>query len=124
MRRAASCAMVMLVTATVLWGGCLSCPQYFTSAVSQAGHCCKPSGECKKTQNSSAPKDCKIQPYSLAQTVVTPDHAANLLASVVATPGYGLVLVPPPTHAIVDVPMAGDCGSPPCLFLLFAVFRI
>ena len=124
MRRAASCAMVMLLTVTLLWGGCLACSQYSTSAVSRAGHCCKPSGECKKTQNSSAPKDCTIQPYSLAQTVVTPDHAANLLAFAVATPGYRLVLVPPPTHAIVDVPIAGDRGSPPGLFLLYCVSRI
>jgi hypothetical protein len=124
MRRAASCAMVMLLTATVLWGGCLSCPQYFTSAVSQAGHCCKPSGGCKKPQNSSAPKHCTIQSYSLAQTVVTPDHAANLLASVVVPSACRLVLVPPPTHAMVDVPIAGDRGSRPGLFLLYSVFRI
>lgn len=124
MRRVAICAMVMLLPATLLWGGCLACSQYFTSPVSGAGCCCRPSGECKRTQSSSAPKNCTIQPHALAQTVVLPDHAANLLASVVATPGDRLILAPPPTHAIVDVPSADDRGSPPGLFLLYSVFRI
>lgn len=117
--------MVMLLTATLLWGGCLSCAQYFMSPVSQAGHCCKPSGECRKTQNSSPPsKDCAIQPYSLAQTVATPDHAEILMASVVATPGYGLFLQLPQTHPILDLPATGSRGSPPDLNLLHSVFRI
>ena len=117
--------MVILLTATLLGGGCLSCAQYFMSPVSQAGHCCKPSGECPKTQNpSSSSKDCTIQPYSLAQTVVTPNHAAILAASVVAMPGYGLVFAPRQAHAVLDLFAADGCGSPPDLNLLHSILRI
>jgi hypothetical protein len=117
--------MVLLLTATLLWGGCLSCAQYFMSPVAVAGHCCKPSGECRKAPNSSSPaKDCAIQAFALAQTVVTPDHAAVLLASAVAAPDSVPVLTPSQIHAIPDLKAAGSRGSPPDLNLLHSVFRV
>jgi hypothetical protein len=117
--------MVMLLTATLLWSGCFPCAQVSTSPVSQAKHCCKPSGECRKTKDSSSTsRDCAIQPYFLAKTVATPDHAVILVASVVAKRGYGLALEPPQTHLIPDLSPAVTFGSPPDLSLLHSVFRI
>jgi hypothetical protein len=125
MKRAASCAMVMLLMSTLLWGGCLSCTQYFMKPAARAGDCCKPSGECRKTQNpASATTACVIQPYNQGTSPESPDHAGNLLASAVTVPAFDLVPVPPEAVAILDLPGRGGRGSPPDLNLLYSIFRI
>lgn len=55
----ASSFLSLLLLSTVLWGGCVSCEQYFTFGKSHG--CCNPDGRCKTkapTKNNSG-RECK-----------------------------------------------------------------
>lgn len=80
-RRIAIFGVTFVLMAALLWGGCLSCAQYFMllSAGNQA--CCHSAGKCGE----SAPKthslaQCQVQPASLSDTTskVAPSYAAFL----------------------------------------------
>jgi hypothetical protein len=49
LRAFASSLLSLLLTATLLWGGCVSCEHFFMSAP-QAKDCCSPDGHCKTKQ--------------------------------------------------------------------------
>lgn len=58
MRRACANALLsLLLLTTLVWGGCISCEQYF---MWQGGKsCCSPSGHCKtKTPQQSSKREC------------------------------------------------------------------
>ena len=123
-RTAASCVMVMLLTATLLWGGCLSCEQYFMMPGAQAGHCCAPSGECKRTPNHGSPaKDCSFQSFVLEQKAASPDHAAILISSVLATTVYDSAFFLP-QFTLSYLSASRGHRSPPNFFSLHPVFRV
>jgi hypothetical protein len=117
--------MTAILLATMLWGGCLSCAQYFMFPTVGAKHCCMPSGECKKTPGkSSVPEDCKIQPVSFRQAAVEQDHGAVLASSITAAP-IDRAWSPALLHGAATVPLPPvDQGSPPDLNLLYSVLRI
>jgi hypothetical protein len=110
-RRLATCAMALVLVATLLWGGCLSCSQYFMFGQTAAKHCCTPTGSCKKT----APQ-CNIQVMALVHQQPVLDHAANIapLPVSLALPDVAAVFFAEPvSHA-----------PPPDIGTLHSVLRI
>jgi hypothetical protein len=119
----ASSISALLLTATFLWGGCLSCAQYFMFPASRAQHCCMPSSGCKDTpkkSQSSTPQGCTLQ------QVVVAKHAIALDYTPPAAPASPISDVPAPVSYYLANPtlIDPDRGSPPELYLLHSVFRI
>jgi hypothetical protein len=58
LRALASSLLSLLLVTTLLWGGCVSCEQYFMFG--QSHGCCNPDGHCKKKApvKSGAGRDC------------------------------------------------------------------
>jgi hypothetical protein len=56
LRALASSLLSLLLVTTLLWGGCISCEQYFTFG--QSHGCCNPDGHCK-TKAPLKTRDCK-----------------------------------------------------------------
>jgi hypothetical protein len=112
--------MSVLMTATLLWGGCLSCPLFFGPGVTAAKNCCHPHGGCNEKPGETKPAAaCSIQSAILS---------ANK-AAVAATPVLSVSpLMPvwqPVTARTASYPIAlADRGSPPDLNLLHSVLRI
>jgi hypothetical protein len=48
--------LILLLVATVVWGGCVSCPKFFMFS-SHEKSCCKKSGECERPMNSQPAKE-------------------------------------------------------------------
>jgi hypothetical protein len=110
--------MAFLLAVTLVWGGCLSCSQYFRFPGAKAG-CCDPVGRCGKipTQK-SAPKDCTIQPMAL--TSPAPD---------VGPPTADIAYAPSPANRTPEIEAALVIAfvpkeAPPDLCLLHSVFLI
>lgn len=59
MRRAfANSLLSLLMLTTLVWGGCISCEQYFMWPGAES--CCSPNGHCKtKKPASGSSRDCK-----------------------------------------------------------------
>ena len=59
MRRAfASSLLSLLLLISVVWGGCISCEQYFMFGGAKS--CCTPNGHCKTTRPSqNSDRECK-----------------------------------------------------------------
>ncbi len=68
MKIPASRAMAILLTAILLWGGCLFCVQ--------AKSCCDPAGGCKQAKSrTTAQAGCATQPFSETKAPSTPQLA-------------------------------------------------
>jgi hypothetical protein len=130
LKNIASYVTTLLLTASLLWGGCLSCSQYFMFPVSGARHCCMPSSGCKdnkdsnnkpKKSPSSQPQDCTLQQIVIAKQVTAVDRIPNVvflpLTPLLET--SNALSLPPQAIRILS-----DPGSPPDLHLLHSVFRI
>ncbi|HVW85633.1 MAG TPA: hypothetical protein VHB50_13180, partial [Bryobacteraceae bacterium] len=124
-KRITGCAMVAVLIATLLWGGCISCSQYFMVSAGGAKRCCMPSGKCKDVPaQPSGVRECKIQPFSLKHAAVNVDHASILAScAALATPHPCTAPGLPEIHAIQTAAMT-DFGSPPDLCVIHSVFRI
>ena len=71
-RRAANLLASLLLVATLLWGGCVACPQFFQSPVIKKS-CCDPAGHCKRTKTDpSQQKPCQFQQLEVQQKVKPP----------------------------------------------------
>jgi hypothetical protein len=61
LRTFASATLSLLMLTTLLWGGCMSCDQFFMVG-SAAKKCCAPDGHCKRRSDhskSDPSKECK-----------------------------------------------------------------
>jgi hypothetical protein len=120
MRTLANLGLSLVLVVTLLWGGCLSCSQYFMFPSSHAG-CCNPTGHCGKTPQTPA-KDCHIQPFALTKTFS--GTTAQLTLPTVALP----VPIAAANQASVFgtrlQPYLSPQSLPPDLCLLHSVFRI
>jgi hypothetical protein len=58
-RALASSFLSLLLLATLVWGGCISCEQYFMFGGAKS--CCSPNGHCKnqKTPSQKSDRECK-----------------------------------------------------------------
>jgi hypothetical protein len=115
-----------MLMATMLWGGCLSCAQYFMFPTASAEKCCMPSGECREKQSSQTRSDeeCTIQPLARMDARMSLEHALTVVSAVAVLP-----LQISPTNIALPVRTRGSAGphpepAPPDLCLLHSVFRI
>src|SRR5580692_4763363 len=72
LRSVANFGLSTLLVAVLLWGGCISCSQYFAFTASHK--CCDPVGHCRKDPVKTT---CSIQPMDVPSTVhvIAPDSA-------------------------------------------------
>jgi hypothetical protein len=119
----------MILTATLLWGGCLSCSQYFMFPSAGEKSCCNPAGECIPAPNSQSDRqpssqECFIQPVELSGVPSTLEHASIVLSSAAILPVQSFHLAPLPLSGLRETPQYSEAVSPPDLCLLHSVFRI
>lgn len=58
LRALASLLFSLLLLTTLVWGGCVSCEQYFMFGPSRG--CCNPDGHCKgKVPHTNSSRDCR-----------------------------------------------------------------
>jgi hypothetical protein len=70
--RVANVLMSLLLVATLLWGGCVACPQCFRVPLTK-NTCCDPAGHCKgRRTNCSQQESSQFQQLKLQQEVRTP----------------------------------------------------
>jgi hypothetical protein len=68
-RRAANLLLSLLLAATLLWGGCVACPQFFQAPLAKKS-CCDPAGHCRGSKTGpSQQKPCQFQQLELQQKV-------------------------------------------------------
>ena len=120
MRTLANLGLSLVLVVTLLWGGCLSCSQYFMFPSSHAG-CCDPAGHCGKTPQAPA-KDCHIQPLALTKTFSTTTAQSTLPA--VVLPVTMAAANQPSVFGTRLLAFFSPQPSPPDLGLLHSVFRI
>lgn len=117
-RAISSSVLSLLLVATLLWGGCISCPQFFMFPKAEK-NCCNKAGQCERTSKTAPVKECKRMPLE-SQAFA---HAE--LAAVVFT-ADNEVLVPAPgdvSHTVYpDSPVVEH--SPPDLNVLHSTFLI
>jgi hypothetical protein len=125
LKKIASFGMAIVLMATLLWGGCLSCAQYFMFPSVGAKACCTPSGECKDTRPSrpSSQEACRIQPLSLTQAPMTPERGStpSSFAAAQALDTNSTIAL---RLDVRDHARSADQSSPPDLCLLHSVLRI
>jgi hypothetical protein len=110
MRTIANFGLSLLLVAVLLWGGCISCSQYFQFSASHG--CCDPVGHCRRTPVS---KTCSIQPMQVTAL------AHSFVPDATVAP---VILAPPvPVFAVLSE-AAIVKESPPDLCKLHSVFRV
>jgi hypothetical protein len=118
-RPLANLLLSFLLAATLLWGGCVSCEQFFMIG-SSAKSCCAPDGHCRTRttpSRSDLSKECKQLAFEHSKFL---DHGFVPVAS-----QSTLVTMP----AIADsraqsLPFAPIEPSPPDLQTLYSTFLI
>jgi hypothetical protein len=117
----ANIGLSLLLVMTLLWGGCLSCPQYFMFPNSHDG-CCNPAGHCKQDPaHRPASKDCNIQPIALETGAI--DMAAHPALPIAIIP-VALLTADASVHGAPLLEFLPSHESPPDFSLLHSVFRI
>ena len=61
MRRIFGSFLILLLNCTLLFGGCVSCPQFFM--LPGAADCCK-AGKCERSKQTPLKRDCKRMPLA------------------------------------------------------------
>lgn len=108
------CSLFMLLT--LLWGGCVSCEQYFMLG-SRAKDCCSPAGHCKKPASKGvASTACNQIAAEQQQTAVA--HAILPIAS----PVLPVPVAVRQTIALYDARAVDP--SPPDFVTLYSQFLV
>jgi hypothetical protein len=125
LKKLASFAMAVVLTATLLWGGCLSCAQYFMFPSISAKTCCMPSGHCEdKGSKPSSNEECRIQSLSAAETGPVPAGASIPVSFVDSLPALAPASTVPLRLAAWGRAISPNQFIPPDLCLLHSVFRV
>jgi len=91
-QRGATLVLSLLLVATLFWGGCVACPQFFQSPVVKKS-CCDPAGHCKRTKNDgSQQKPCQFQQLEIQQKVKPPVPLVAVIHPVLPSPMASLEL--------------------------------
>ena len=61
LRVISSSALSLVLFVTLMWGGCISCPQFFMFPTAHK-NCCDKAGKCERPTKSASPKECKRMP--------------------------------------------------------------
>jgi hypothetical protein len=54
-----SSVLSLLMIVTLLWGGCISCPQFFMFPSKTEKSCCQKNGQCERPGKTAPVKECK-----------------------------------------------------------------
>ena len=113
--------MSALMTITLVWGGCLSCSQYFVSPMKA---CCDPHGSCnRKPGTPKSTRECNLQP-AVPASAKAPEAAIQVsLASAILPSELAQFATSNRRHADFSTALS-EPGSPPDLNLLHSVLRI
>ena len=105
----------ILMVATMLYGGCVACSQFFMFPTAKED-CCK-AGRCQKSQQNTSTKECKRMPLELHGLAHFDPPTAEVTA---VTPE-----LEPPTATLAEPLRVGlFAHSPPELYVLHATFLI
>lgn len=118
-RAFSSSLLSLLLVATLVWGGCISCEQYFMWPGAKG--CCAPDGHCKTQKaptNQPSDRECKQIAFDHQKSI---DHHIDL--QVIA-----VVVVDMPIHTVDAFERSHGTNpiepSPPDLQVLHATFLI
>ncbi len=119
-RAVSSLVLSALMVLTLLWGGCISCPQFFMfpTAATGAKACCRKDGSCKnqKPAPKTTAKECKR--ISLEPASAPIELAVDLPPSFAPLPTPALPL------AVARTQAAPADDSPPDRLVLHSTFLI
>lgn len=125
LRAVISSTLALLLTVTLLWGGCISCPQFFMFPGVKAGKlksCCDKAGRCTRTQSTSTGEsECQKMPMEA--------HASGHLVLEAPLPDpfehlHAALLIPSqPRFAVPGIDFAFE-HSPPDIQALHSTFLI
>ena len=117
-RTITSSVLSALVVVTLLWGGCISCPQFFMFPTA-AKSCCNKDGKCERPTKTAPVKECKRMPFEPQASGMA--HSGLVAAIVEEAP---VMPVPVgPSMAVYRDPATVE-PSPPDLNVLHATFLI
>ena len=115
LRVVSSSLLSFLLVVTLLWGGCISCPQFFMLQTAEKS-CCNKAGQCERPSKTAPVKECKQMPLEAHSFIsLAVDFSAdNLFLSAGAAPQL--------TAAHLEAPAGAP--SPPDLTILNSSFLI
>ena len=116
-RAVCNSALALLLLTTLLWGGCVSCEQFFMFPGTKS-HCCNKAGQCERPGKSQGKTDCnrmQLAQQSAAHLDIAPPV---LSAGLVAPPAQ------PPVRFRAAVADTLREHSPPDLQVLNSTFLI
>ena len=122
LRGLANSALSLLIVVTFLWGGCVSCEQFFMFFAKKQ-QCCNKSGQCERPgKNSPKPEkqDCNRLPLDRGEHAYSVAPPAFLPASI----GADIVQFDLPSFFRVNGFELPPAPSPPDLQALNATFLI
>ena len=64
LRTLANSLLSLMMVVTLMWGGCISCPQFFMFPSAKKS-CCNKSGQCERPVKTAPLKECKQIPLEL-----------------------------------------------------------
>ena len=117
-RTLTSSVLSALVVVTLLWGGCISCPQFFMFPTA-AKSCCNKDGKCERPTKTAPVKECKRMPFGPQGSSM----AHNELAVAIVEVAPVMAVLVGPSMAVYRDPATVE-HSPPDLNVLHAIFLI
>jgi hypothetical protein len=117
-RAVSNLLLSLLMVATLLWGGCVSCSRFFMFPSAKSDCCNK--GKCERPTNSAPQKECNRMPLGLQGA--THVHAELALVAVAET--VDVVQPPAPVRFAAKQDALLVEHSPPDLNVLNATFLI
>ena len=118
LRAVSNLLLSLLMVATLLWGGCVSCSRFFMFPSAKSDCCNK--GQCERPTKNAPQKECNRMPLGLQGA--THVHADLAVVSLVAT--VDVVQPPAPARFAVTRDTVILEHSPPDLNVLNATFLI
>jgi hypothetical protein len=115
-----SSALSFLLIVTLMWGGCISCPQFFMFPTVEKS-CCRKSGQCERPAKNAPVKECKRMP--LEPQGFTSAHA-ELAAAVLPVNSFYLLRVLTPARVVICTETPQVEHPPPDLNVLNSTFLI
>ena len=117
MRRAiGSSFLIVLLNCTLMFGGCVSCPQFFM--MPGATDCCK-AGKCERSNNAPVKRDCQRMPLAHSGEQVVHIGLALIPAALPSLEPARLIRADAPPLDTVAL-----AHSPPDLTILNSTFLI